>query len=95
MLVLLALAGGGLLAYLAVSSLVDARWALRFVLCAVVGGLLSYNYLALGFPGAASWIAQDAGPIGVLTLTFSGETLGGIAAWIWMQWFSEPASRAD
>ena len=64
-------------------------------MCIFFGGLLGYNYLALDFPGAAIWIAQDAGAVGVLLLTFSGEVLGGVAAWIWMQWFSAPASRED
>jgi len=73
-----------------VSKIISVRWGLRWALCIFFGGLLGYNYLALGFPGAANWIAADAGAIGVLILTFAGEVLGGLAAWIWMQWFSEP-----
>ena len=95
LLTLLALFGSAGLTFWAVSKIISTRWGLRWALCIFFGGLLGYNYLALGFPGAANWIAADAGAIGVLVLTFSGEVLGGIAAWIWMQWFSEPASRAD
>lgn len=94
MLVLLALAGGGLLLYWAVNRLTDARWAMRFVLCAVLGGLLSYNYLVLGFPGAADWIAADGGALGILLLVFGGEVLGLAAAWIWKRLVSAPESRA-
>ena len=83
------------LAFWAVSKVVSFHWGLRWALCMFIGGLLGYNYLALGLPGAANWIATDAGAIGVLMLTFGGEVLGGIGAWIWMLWFSEPASRAD
>lgn len=93
LLVLLAIFGGALLSYWAVSRIVSTRWGLRWALCIFLGGLLSYNYLALGFPGAAEWIASDAGPFGVLVLTFAGEALGALAAGIWMQWFSEPGSR--
>jgi len=95
LLTLLALFGSAGLAFWAVSKIVSTRWGLRWALCIFFGGLLGYNYLALDFPGAANWIAADAGAIGVLILTFGGEILGGIGAWIWMRWFSEPVSRAD
>jgi len=95
MLVLLALTGGAVLTYWAVSSLVATRWGLRFALCVLVGGLLAYNYLALGFPGAAEWIASDGGAFGILLLTFGGEALGILAAWVWMRLVSEPESRAN
>ncbi len=93
LLVLLAIFGGALLSYWAVSRIVSTRWGLRWALCVFVGGLLAYNYLALGFPGAADWIAAGAGAFGVLVLTFTGEAIGAILAGIWMQWFSEPGSR--
>lgn len=95
LLTLLALFGSASLIFWAISKLISTRWGLRWALCVFFGGLLGYNYLALGFPGAASWIAADAGAVGVLILTLGGEVLGGIAAWIWMRWFSEPGSRAD
>jgi beta-N-acetylhexosaminidase len=85
MLVLLALAGGAALVYWAASHLISARWALRFALCAIIGGLATYNYLALGFPGAANWVAAGGGAFGILTLTLSGEVLGIAAAWAWMK----------
>jgi beta-N-acetylhexosaminidase len=95
LLMLLALFGSAGLTFWAVSKIISARWGLRWALCVFFGGLLGYNYLALDFPGAANWIAADAGAIGVLILTFGGEVVGGIAAWVWMHWFSEPESRAD
>ena len=85
MLAVLALVGGAALVFWAANSLVATRWALRFTLCAVIGGLISYNYLALGFPGAADWIAAGSGTFGVLILIFSGEVLGICAAWAWMR----------
>lgn len=86
LLVLLALFGGAVLAYWAVSRISSPRWGLRWALCVFIGGLLGYNYLALGLPGAAEWIANDGGAFGVLLLTFAGEVLGVLAAWLWMRW---------
>ena len=94
-LTLLALFGSAGLAFWAVSKIISTRWGVRWALCIAIGGLLGYNYLALGFPGAANWIATKAGAPGVLFLTFMGELIGGIAAWVWMHWFNEPASRED
>jgi beta-N-acetylhexosaminidase len=95
MLVIVAIVGGAMLAFWAVSRIVSPRWGLRWALCIFLGGLAAYNYLALDFPGAAEWIASEAGAFGVLLLTFSGEVIGALGAWIWMQWFSEPVSQAD
>ena len=95
LLVLLAISGGAALAFWAVSKIFSPRWGLRWALCVFLGGLLAYNYLALDFPGAAEWIASEAGAFGVLLLTFAGEVIGALGAWMWMQWFSERASPAD
>jgi beta-N-acetylhexosaminidase len=95
LLTLLALFGSAGLAFWAISKIITPRWGLRWALCIFFGGLLGYNYLALDFPGVANWIADETGAIGILALTFGGELLGGIAAWVWMRWFSEPASQAD
>jgi hypothetical protein len=85
LLVMLALVGGAALMFWAVSRIVSLQWGLRWALCIFLGGLLAYNYLALGFPGAAEWIAEEAGAFGVLVLTFTGEVIGALGAWIWMQ----------
>lgn len=88
-LVLLAIFGSAALTFWAMSRLVSPRWGLRFVLCLLIGGFGAYNYLALGFPRAAEWIASDSGgAFGVLLFTFAGEAFGLIVAWIWMHWFS-------
>jgi peptidoglycan/LPS O-acetylase OafA/YrhL len=95
LLVMLAVLGGALLMFWAVSRLVSPRWGLRWALCVFLGGLAAYNYLALGFPGATDWIASSAGAFGVLTLTFAGEVIGSLGAWIWMQVTSAPKSQED
>lgn len=95
LLVMLAISGGAALAFWAVSRIVTPRWGLRWALCVFLGGLAAYNYLALDLPGAAEWIASEAGAFGVLLLTFAGEIIGAVGAWIWMQLFSEQVSPAD
>jgi len=95
LLMLPAVFGGALLVFWAMSRIVSPRWGLRWGLCVLVGGLLAYNYLALGLPRAAEWIAAGAGAYGVLLLTLIGETVGALAAWVWMKLVSAPASPAD
>ena len=95
LLVMLAAVGGAILVFWAVSRIVSPRWGLRWGLCVFLGGLAAYNYLALDFPGAADWIATSAGAFGVLLLTFVGQMIGSLGAWIWMQVVSGPASRED
>jgi beta-N-acetylhexosaminidase len=92
LIVMLAVFGGAILAFWAMSRLASPRWGLRWALCVLLGGLAGYNYLALDFPGAASWIATSAGAFGVLVLTFAGQLIGSLGAWIWMRVLSEPES---
>jgi beta-N-acetylhexosaminidase len=94
-LTLLALFGTASLAFWAISKIVSVRWGLRWAFCMLIGGLIGYNYLALGFPGAADWIAEVVGASGLLVLTFTGEVIGAIVAVAWKNWFSAPKSPAD
>jgi beta-N-acetylhexosaminidase len=84
-LVMLAIFGSVGLVYSAMSRLVSAHWGLRWALCILIGGLIGYNYLALGLPGATDLVLEGPGASGMLLLTFLGETFGGITALIWMQ----------
>jgi beta-N-acetylhexosaminidase len=58
------------------------RWGMRWSLCAVLGGLAGYLYLAAGMPGGTVWI-QGAGTNGILMGTLMGILSGWIAAIIW------------
>lgn len=95
LIVMIAVFGGALLMFWAVSRIVSPRWGLRWALFVFLGGLAAYNYLALDLPGAANWIATSSGAFGVLLLTFAGQIVGSLGAWIWMQILSGPASRGD
>lgn len=92
LIVMLAVFGGAALTFWAMSRLTSPRWGLRWALCVLLGGLAGYNYLVLDFPGAASWIATSAGAFGVLVLTFAGQLIGSLGAWVWMKILSEPES---
>jgi beta-N-acetylhexosaminidase len=95
LLVMLAVFGGAFLTFWAMSRLVSRRWGLRWALCVFLGGLAAYNYLALGFPGAADWVASSSGGFRVLILALVGELIGSLGAWIWMQIVSGSKSPID
>jgi hypothetical protein len=91
--VLFAIFGSVALVYWAMSRLVSTHWGLRWALCILIGGLIGYNYLAFGLPGATNLVEAGSGASGMLLLTFVGETLGGIAALIWMQWLASQSRK--
>ena len=95
LIVMMAAIGGSILMFWAVSRIVSPRWGLRWALCVFLGGLAGYNYLALDFPGAADWIATSSGAFGVLLLTFGGQVVGALGAWIWLRVLSGPTSKED
>ncbi|GIK08538.1 MAG: hypothetical protein JETCAE02_07240 [Anaerolineaceae bacterium] len=84
MLTLFVLGGGALLAWWVGGIWGMPRWSLRWALCALVGGLLAYNYLAFGLPGSAK-LLQAGGGGALVGLTLVGEILGALCAWLWMQ----------
>jgi len=93
--VLLAILGSAMLTFWAVSRVIEPRWGVRFALSVLIGGFGAYNYLALGFPRALTWIASESGgAFGVLLFTLAGEAFGIILAWIWFRLFSGSESRA-
>lgn len=58
------------------------RWALRSMLAALIGGLLSYSYLNLGLPGTQQWVLKS-GTAFVVEVVVVGMMLGWIGALIW------------
>jgi len=81
---LLVLSSGVLLAYWVGGTWGKPRWRMRWALCALLGGLLAYIYLALGLPGAANMLTS--GDVGTLIgLTMLGEMGGVFCAWLWMR----------
>lgn len=60
----------------------SAQWGARWGMCALAGGLLAYNYFALGLPGSSAFAISN-GIGGMLMLTMTGALLGWIGGWIW------------
>jgi beta-N-acetylhexosaminidase len=84
MLILFVLGGGTGLASWVGRSVGSPRWGMRWALCALLGGLFVYNYLALGLPGATDVLKSGGGAV-LVGLTFLGEALGALGAWLWMR----------
>jgi beta-N-acetylhexosaminidase len=61
-----------------VSRKAGTRWAFGILL----GGLASYNYLALGLPGGTAWLTSN-GLAGVLMFVVLGEVIGFAGGWFW------------
>ena len=80
---MLLLVGSIGLLYWVVGRMVSLTWGVRWALCAALGGLIGFNYLALGLPGSLNW-TSTGGILTVLILTFVGELFGMFLAWIWM-----------
>ncbi len=73
---------GSAAVFFAGARLLGAPWGTRWGLCAMAGGLLTYNYLSLGLPGSADF-ALENGMGGVIVLVFGGLLLGSAAGFIW------------
>ncbi len=74
---------GTLIAYFAGKNAESTRWGLRVALSTLLGGLVAYNYLALGFLPAETITAN--GIPGIIAFIIGGELIGWILAWLWMR----------
>ncbi len=84
LLAVLLLAVGTWLTYWTIIRLSGMREGIRWSLAVLLGGLLGYNYLALGLPGSLAWSLEN-GILAVFSITFLGQMLGLAAAWLWHQ----------
>jgi beta-N-acetylhexosaminidase len=81
-LVLLVMAAGVSLIYWLSSQIVDPKWAVRWSLLVLVGGLVTYNYLVLGFPGGGNWLNERGLPT-FLQAVLIGQGVGFAIGWFW------------
>jgi beta-N-acetylhexosaminidase len=58
------------------------RWGLRSALCSLVGSLLAYSFLNVGFEGTKLWVAKS-GTTFVVETVAAGLFIGWIGALIW------------
>jgi beta-N-acetylhexosaminidase len=73
------------LIYFAGSYWATLRWAVRWGLCAMVGGLIAYLYIAIDMPGSASWL-ENSGRAGMIGFTLLGVMVGWGAGFLWRAW---------
>jgi beta-N-acetylhexosaminidase len=81
-LVLLVMAAGVSLTYWLASQMVDPQWTVRWSLLVLTGGLLTYNYLILGFPGGGLWL-DGRGLPAFLQAVLIGQGVGFAVGWFW------------
>lgn len=81
-LTILLLLAGALVVGFAGTKLAGQKWGVRWGLLGLGGGLLSYNYLALGLPGGPGFAAKN-GIGGVVLLGMFGIIVGCGAGWAW------------
>ena len=79
----LALVSAALLVWIGMSFSVP-RWALRWGLCTLIGGLIGFNFFALRFPGSQALLVTY-GSSGILALTGLGSLAGALVGWAWQQ----------
>jgi beta-N-acetylhexosaminidase len=81
---LILLGGMGIFAYWFGNRYEAPRWAVRWALCIVVGGLAGYSYLAIRLPGATDYI-QKTGWLGVMGIVILGAAVGFGAGYTWQR----------
>jgi hypothetical protein len=69
------------------------RRGVRWAICTLLGGLLTYNYLALQFPGAQDFV-RTSGLIGILGVVLIGAAAGLGAGYAWTR-FDLMDKRSD
>jgi beta-N-acetylhexosaminidase len=84
LLMLVLLGGLGFLAFWLGGRFFSMQWGMRWALCAVLGGLGAYNYLAFGLPGGANWLMKS-GFFGMVGVVFAGMLVGLAAGWLWQR----------
>jgi len=60
----------------------SVQWALRWGLCAILGGITAYMYLLMGLPAGVNWV-QQYGAGGIILVTIMGILVGWAAAGLW------------
>ena len=81
-LTILLMASGVALAYWFGIQFAQARWAVRWALLTLLGGLAAYNYLVLEFPGSSLWLDERSFSPFLQAIMF-GQSLGFLAGWFW------------
>jgi beta-N-acetylhexosaminidase len=70
--------------YQLAANLKQMRWAIRWTLTTIIGGLAIGTYLALDLPGTQA-VLMFAGEWGVVLFVLLGCGLGWLAGWVWRE----------
>ena len=73
-----------LIAYRAGINYGQVRWSIRWALSAWIGGLLTYIYLSLEFPGSLK-LLSESGRAGMIWVISIGAGVGWGAGWLWQR----------
>lgn len=84
----------GLFVYQVGANLNQVRWAVRWGLTAMIGGLVIGTYLALDLPGTKA-ILMFSGEWGVVLFVLLGCGLGWLAGWIWREYSRQQRIKGD
>jgi beta-N-acetylhexosaminidase len=82
LLIMILLFTGAVLAFFVGNRLKSRQWGIRWGLCALSCGLLTYNYFALELPGSRGFTAAN-GMNGILEITLLGLLIGWGLGWLW------------
>ena len=82
LLIIFMLLAGAILVYFAGLRMESLQWGIRWGLCALAGGLLTYNYVVLRLPGSEGF-ATSNGFGGIVFVTIFGLFVGWGAGWLW------------
>ena len=82
------------LAYWLGNKFAGTGWGVRWAMCVVLGGLVTYNYLAMRLPGAAAYL-HKGGWSGIMGVVLLGGAAGFGSAYAWFRLARGSKKRPD
>lgn len=73
---------------------ISSRWGIRLALCALLGGAIGYNYMALHLPGSVGLLAKNAWG-STISFSIGGAILGALAGWFWWRVVNAPEKQSN
>jgi beta-N-acetylhexosaminidase len=90
----LVLSGLGYLTYWLGDIFATRRWGVRWASCSILGGLLTYSYLAIRLPGSTNYL-QKSGWLGIMGVVLIGALIGGGVAYAWFRLVTASKKRVN
>jgi beta-N-acetylhexosaminidase len=83
----------GLFAYWVGDRFASRRWGVRSSMCVILGGLLTYSYLAMRLPGATVFLRENGWP-GIVEMVMAGALIGAVGAFLWFRVVRESKTQS-